>query len=168
MGFRLCAAAILSLAAVFGSAAAPRQADAERARVRDFVAHFIASFERLDIDAFMDCFDAEATVFFPSPEPGERYAGKAAIREHFQKVFSGIRNASRAAAPPYHRLAIEDLDVQLLDAHAAVVTFHLRNAERLARRTLVLAQTQGRWQIVHLHASNMPITPAAASPASAH
>src|SRR5689334_8797897 len=113
LGFRVCATAILSLTVVFSSVAASRQADGERAKVREFIAQFIASFENLDIDAFMACFAAEATVFFPSPEPGQRYAGKAAIHEHFQQVFSGIRNSSRASAPPYHRLDVEDLDIQL-------------------------------------------------------
>lgn len=150
----ICMMMVLSLA-VAGTP--PRRADDQRTQVNEFVGRFIAAFENLDIDGFMACFASEATVFFPAPEPADRYDGKAAIRRHFEQVFSAIRNASHAAAPPYHRLAVENLEIQLLDPEAAVVTFHLRNAERVARRTLVVAKMRGQWLIVHLHASNMPL-----------
>jgi len=39
---------------------------------------------------------------------------------------------------------------------AQIVSFTLRNAERIARRTLVFKKVGGDWLIVHLHASNVP------------
>ena len=54
---------------------------------------------------------------------------------------------------PYHRLAPQNLEVQVLSAESAVVSFHLRNSQRIARRTLVLKKVQGVWLIAHLHAS---------------
>jgi hypothetical protein len=43
--------------------------------------------------------------------------------------------------------------VQLLGAETAVVSFHLHNSERTARRTLVMHKVRGKWLIAHLHAS---------------
>jgi hypothetical protein len=77
----------------------------------------------------------------------------------FQTVFDGILKGANSG-PPYHRLEPQDLQVQSLGADSAVVTFHLRNSERIARRTLVMKKVQGTWLIAHLHASNFQ-TPAA-------
>ena len=136
---------------VGGSAAA-----AEREEIEKAAAHFLTSFENLDMPVFIERFAEDATVFFPPPEPPERVAGKAAIRERFQLVFDAIRkNAS--GGPPYHRLAPQNLEVQVLSAETAVVSFHLRNSERIARRTLVMRKVQGAWLVAHLHASNFQI-----------
>jgi len=97
------------------------------------------------------------TVFFPTPEPPQRYDGKAAIRAHFALVFAAILASSKAIAPPWHRLDPQRLTIQPLGAHAAIVTFELHNGERIARRTPVLAEIGGAWRIEHLHASNMAV-----------
>lgn len=44
----------------------------------------------------------------------------------------------------------------MLGSETALVSFHLLNAERTARRTLILVKSEGAWRIVHLHASNGP------------
>jgi ketosteroid isomerase-like protein len=125
----------------------------DRQEIEQATAHFLSTFENLDIPAFIACFADDATAFFPAPEPPERVTGKAAIRSRFQQVFDAIRKGA-SGGPPYHRLEPQDLEVQVLSTDAAVVTFHLRNSERLARRTLVMKKVQGAWLIVHLHASN--------------
>jgi ketosteroid isomerase-like protein len=156
---RLGILGVLLGAAVTTAAEQPRTPapaiEAERRAVEDLTSRFLTSFERLEMPTFIACFADDATVFFPSPEPPERFKGKAAIRSHFQKVFDGIRRDA-PSRPPYHRLDPQDLEVQLLGANAAVVSFHLRNSERLARRTLVLEKISGKWLIAHLHASNIP------------
>jgi len=139
-------------AAPAGAPPAARQT--ERQAIQELMSRFLTSFENLDMTAFVGCFADDATVFFPSPEPPERFNGKDAIQVHFQKVFDAIRKGA-AAGPPYHRLVPQDVDIQLLSADAAVVSFHLRNTERLARRTLVLKNVNGAWVIAHLHASNV-------------
>ena len=139
---------------LWSTAPAGDQQDIERA-----TAHFLTSFENLDMPAFIACFAEDATAFFPAPEPPERVAGKAAIRSRFQQVFDEIHKGA-SGGPPYHRLEPQDLQVQMLGTDAAVVTFHLRNSERLARRTLVMKKVQGAWLIAHLHASNF-VKPAA-------
>lgn len=132
-------------------------ADEQRQSVQRFTARFLKSFEDLDLDAFMDCFAPDATVFFPPPEPPDRFDGKEAIREHFAQVFSSIRKSSDATKPPYHRLPPKRLTITLLSKNAALVTFELENTERIARRTLVLARSANGWRIEHLHASNTPV-----------
>jgi len=127
-------------------------ADNDREEVEHAARHFLANFENLDLPAFIDCFADDATVFFPAPEPPERVNGKAAIRARFEQVFAGIRQGA-SGGPPYHRLEAQDLQIQMVGSDAAIVSFHLRNTERIARRTLVLHRTRGTWLIVHLHAS---------------
>ena len=133
----------------------------QRRAVEELSSRFLWAFENLDMHEFIRCFADDATVFFPIPEPPQRYDGKAAIQEHFEQVFAGIRKGSTASAPPYHHLAPQDQVVQLLGPDAALVSFHLRNAERVARRTLVLKKTDGKWLIEHLHGSNVSLAPGA-------
>lgn len=158
---RFIFAAFLALVLPLGSKAAepssrPDWAGREHA-VTLFTSQFLRSFENLDLDAFMACFAPDATVFFPSPETPKRFDGQAAIRENFAKVFSAIRQASKATAPPYHRLPPERLSLKVLSAESAVVSFELVNEDRIARRTLVLTATPNGWLIEHLHASNVPV-----------
>lgn len=129
------------------------------------LASFLTAFENLDMDPFIACFADDATVFFPTPEPPQRFDGKRAIRDHFQQVFDAIRRASGASSPPFHNLRPEDLSWQVLAPDAVIATFHLRNSERIARRTVVLTKAHGTWLIAHLHASNVPV---AEPPAPAH
>ena len=107
---------------------------------------------------FVACFADNATVFFPMPEPPERVEGKEAIKQRFEQGFASIRSTAKSG-PPFHHLAPEDLTIQMMPGQTVVVSFHLRNSERIARRTLVLINTNGEWRILHLHASNAPIDP---------
>lgn len=145
--------AFATLAPALSQAAA--KPDADRWAVQELTSRFLKAFEDLDMPRFIACFTDTATVFFPTPEPPERFEGRRAIESHFQQVFAAIRKSSGAAGPPFHRLVPEDLLIQILDSHAAIVSFHLRNSERIARRTLVLTKVAGRWRIAHLHASNV-------------
>jgi ketosteroid isomerase-like protein len=141
------------LAAVLGVLLWTGAAAGDRQEIEQATARFLASFENLDMPAFIACFAEDATAFFPAPEPPERVAGKAAIRSRFQRVFDAIRKGA-SGGPPYHRLEPQDLQIQSLSADTAVVSFHLRNSERIARRTLVMKKVRGTWLIAHLHASN--------------
>jgi ketosteroid isomerase-like protein len=128
-------------------------AASDQQEIEQATTHFLTSFENLDMPAFIACFTDDATAFFPAPEPPERVTGKAAIRSRFQLVFDAIRKGA-SAGPPYHRLEPQDLQIQALSADTAVVSFHLRNSERIARRTLVMKKVRSTWLIAHLHASN--------------
>jgi hypothetical protein len=95
-------------------------ASAESA-VRATVGRFLSAFERLDMPGFIACFADDATVFFPLPEPAERFDGKPAIQQHFQQVFAAIRSAA-SAGPPYQQLIPQDLEVKMLGPNAAIVS----------------------------------------------
>ena len=121
------------------------------------IARFLSSFENLDLPAFIACFADDATVFFPQPDPAERFDGREAIQRQFGIVFERIRSQA-AGGPPYHRLVPEDLRCEQIAPDVGLVSFHLRNAERTARRTLVLRHHPDGWRVQHLHASNVWLT----------
>jgi ketosteroid isomerase-like protein len=148
------AIALLIAASPLACATEPNESG-NRAAIEAFTRKFLRAFEDLDMPQFIACFADNATVFFPLPEPPERVEGKQAIQKRFEQVFASIR--STESGPPFHHLAPEDLAIQMMPGQTAVVSFHLRNSERIARRTLVLTNTNGRWLILHLHASNAPI-----------
>jgi ketosteroid isomerase-like protein len=124
------------------------------AQVRTALTEFLTAFENLDWDAFRASFDDQVTVFFPTPEPPQRFDGRAAVEAHFQEVFKAIRSAS-PSGPPFQRLDPEDLRIEALSADTALASFHLRNNQRIARRTIVFKRTARGWRIAHLHASNI-------------
>ena len=128
----------------------------DRAAIEAFTRVFLRAFENLDMKQFIACFADDATMFFPIPEPPERVEGKQTIQQRFERVFASIR-ATAKSGPPFQHLAPEDLWIQLMLGRAAVVPFHLRNEQRIARRTLVLSKMNGQWLIIHLHASNVPV-----------
>jgi len=43
----------------------------------------------------------------------------------------------------------------MIGTNVGVASFHLRNEERIARRTIVFTLTPLGWRIAHLHASNV-------------
>jgi uncharacterized protein (TIGR02246 family) len=149
------AIALLTASVPLARAAEPDQS-ADRAEIEAFTRKFLRAFEDLDMQQFIACFADNATMFFPMPEPPERVDGKQAIQKRFEQVFASIRSTAKSG-PPFHHLAPEDLAIQVMPGQSAVVSFHLSNSERIARRTLVLTNTNGRWLILHLHASNVPI-----------
>ena len=150
------AIAFLTVSSPFAFAIEPENQSADRTAIEAFTRKFLRAFEDLDIQQFVACFADDASVFFPVPEPPERVNGKHAIQQRFERVFASIRSTAKSG-PPFHHLTPEELSIQLMPGQTAVVSFHLRNQERIARRTLVLVNTNGQWLILHLHASNVPV-----------
>ena len=159
------------VAAVVGTLAWPPRLDAQaatgtpEARVRaDSVAvatalhRFLTAFENLDWVPFRASFSETATVFHPAPGMADRVTGPRGIDSTFRAVFADIR-AHATGGPPYHRLVPTDLRIQPLSPGLVLVTFHLRNAERLGRRTVIFRVEDTGWRILHLHASNVPAKP---------
>jgi ketosteroid isomerase-like protein len=136
--------------------------DRERQDVRTAVHDFLRAFENLDMSRFIGCFAEDATVFLALAEAPMRFDGKPAIQAQFKHVFDGIRRSSGSSNAPFHRLITENLQIQPLDDQVAVVTFDTRNAEQIARRTLVFQKRSYSWLITHLHASNVAISNRAA------
>jgi ketosteroid isomerase-like protein len=144
-----------------GQAITPRRA-ADTWRLGDSTAvaaalsHFLTAFENLDWAPFRASFSDSATIFQPAPEMPERVTGPRGIDSTFRAVFANIRSHA-IGGPPYQRLVPIDLRIQPLSPGLVLVTFELRNAERLARRTVVFRRESIGWRILHLHASNVAI-----------
>src|SRR5262249_3290854 len=136
------------------SASTQDRAESER-RVRQATDQFFCAFENLDMQRFIHFFSGGATFFFSIPETPGRFDGGKTIETHFQQVFAAIRQSSASSNPPFHHLVPEHLLIQLVDETAAIVTFEMINADRVARRTLVFQKRGDSWFIVHLHASNV-------------
>jgi len=117
---------------------------------------FLVAFENLDWPAFRAAFSDSATIFQPAPEMPERVTGSRGIDSTFRAVFAEILARAGGGGPPYQRLEPIDLRIQPLALGAVLVTFELRNPERLGRRTVLFRKEGSTWRIFHLHASNLP------------
>jgi ketosteroid isomerase-like protein len=118
--------------------------------VKSVLASFLGAFSRLDLDAMLDCFDQDATAFFPADHQRTRLQGNGPIGTAFGAVIARVRATGATSLP----LDAQDLLVEEW-GDTAVATFHLRT-EHLSRRTFVLRRQATRWYIVHMHASNAP------------
>lgn len=90
----------------------------------------------------------------PWPTFPQRLNGKSEIEKAFQPFFESI--PEERDGPPYLQLNPLNLEAKLV-GDAGIVTFHLAESDHFGRRTAVFEKREGRWQLVHLHASNMPI-----------
>ena len=148
-------AVLLTFGGCRGGQGGPSPRATARVEVELAVREFLSAFEALDWERFSAAFDNDATVFFPMPEPPNRFTGRSEFEPQFRKVFAAIR-ASNPNGPPFHQLKPEDLTIAILGDDVALVTFLLRNEVRTARRTMILVRSENKWLIHHLHASNVP------------
>ena len=130
----------------------------DSAAVAGVLRRFLTAFENLEWEPFRAAFADSATVFHPAPTMPERVTGRAAIDSTFRAVFADVR-AHATSGPPFHRLTPVGLRIQPLAPDVVLVTFELRNSERLGRRTVVFRREGTAWRIVHLHASNIATPP---------
>ncbi len=123
--------------------------------VRRFLDRFVAAFNNLDWPGFIEMFDDNATIFYPSPPNAPiRATGRQEFEPAWQRVFRGIRGSQTTA--PFMDLKPERLHIEVLN-DAAIVTFELHDLPGVTgRRTLMLRRRHGVWRIAHLHASNVP------------
>jgi ketosteroid isomerase-like protein len=140
------------------SAAAATEARTDSVAVANALRRFLTAFENLDWPAFRAAFSDSATIFQPAPQMAERVTGPRGIDSTFGSVFAEIRSHA-PSGPPYQRLAPRDLRIEPLSPGFVLVTFHLRNSERLGRRTVIFRKEGSEWLIWHLHASNLPPKP---------
>jgi ketosteroid isomerase-like protein len=118
---------------------------------QSILAAFLAAFRRLDLDAMLAYFDAEATAFFPAEHEARRVQGMTDLGAAFAAVIARTRAAGLSSL----KLDTQDLTFQEW-GDTAVATLHLRG-EHLSRRTFVLRRFAAGWHIVHMHASNVPV-----------
>jgi len=128
----------------------PASATEIEATLRTFLHHF----ENLEWEPFIAAFDDNACVFHPTAKTPDAFCGREAVRAKWELVFAGIKQG--ASGPPYQHLDPDHLQVVPLGSEAALATFELHNAERVARRSVVFVRRADGWKIVHIHASNVP------------
>ena len=154
---RIVAAFVVAM----GSLAAGRSGSAQTtnfactgpADVCAFVRHFIATLNDHDWDGFRACLADDVTVLFDRPGPPERQDGRNAVEAFFRRAFpvSGV-------TPTVTLSLLRPQDVLVQPAgDAAVVSFLLRNPDSVSRRTLVVRKGVTGWQVIHIHASSMPV-----------
>ena len=113
---------------------------------------FIEALNTADLQRYVALFTPDATAFFPLSEVPLRLENKEQITAVFGTFFEGVRRGN--PGPRYMNLAPADLKLQRY-GDAAIVTFHLKGGTMISRRTLVLVKREGKWMIVHLHASSL-------------
>lgn len=127
--------------------------------VKQALAAFLTTFDNLDWPAFREFFAADVTMFHPAPPNQKRIDSAEDFDKAWRGVFARIKKASGRTAPPYMNLQPQDERIQMLSPDIALVTFHLTDANVLSRRTIVFRRDPGGWRIVHIHASNLTLSP---------
>ena len=125
--------------------------------IRAAVDRFITAFNNLNWPVFHQALDDDVTVFNPDiPETTmlHRLDGREQVESAFAAVFTATKQ--KTSGPPYLHIDPRNLRIQLYGS-MAIVTFEFeRDGGSFGRRTLVLHRaTQGKWKIVHIHASNV-------------
>lgn len=150
--------------------AKPIQADAvtinlEQQAIQDKLSRFIEDFNNLNMSKVAAHFAEEATLF-PRTVMTDRATSKVVLDEYCREEgpgnFQSLENFSaelraESAGPPYMDLEPLETKIQVF-GETAIVTFHLRNPERLGRRTFVYVKRHYEWKIIHLHASNVELS----------
>jgi hypothetical protein len=117
--------------------------------------HFIDAFVSLNWEKFVECFADDATAFFPpSAKFPSRANSKIEIENIFKNVFENARK--QRSSPPYIVIEPKDLKIQML-GDVSIVTFVLNDPDLFGRRTIIFEKLNGKWLIVHLHASGVII-----------
>lgn len=113
------------------------------------VAGFLDAFRAMEPARFDSFFAPDATVFFPDGRfPTDRRLPRAEALDTFHAFFESLKAQGQT------RLEIDPVDPRI-DRYGdvAVVTFLLKGAEFMGRRTVVFRRGLDGWRIVHLHAS---------------
>lgn len=134
----------------FGVSSTPDISDAAHA--------FLVAFDSLRWEPFAAAWAPEATVFLPDGEQPDLVVGRPAVLAYFRALFKEVREAGKSTTLGILP-QVRDLRSQTLDPRTALVTFQLGEGPQPGRRSLVWrwVDEQRAWQIVHLHASRLPI-----------
>jgi len=142
------AALLLALAFQSGASTTPVPDTPQLALSR-----FIDSLNNLDWEDFRATFAEDVTLFnpdIPQAKSLRRIDGRANVEASFRLVFEAARNA---ASPP--KIVPTNLEVQQVGA-VAVATFEFeRGPGSFGRRTIVFAERERTWKVIHIHASNV-------------
>lgn len=118
---------------------------------RETVDRFLGAFNHLDASELRPLLAENATAFLPMPQHASRIEGRETILGLLAPLLEADR-VRRNGQP----LALEAKELAIQQRGAvAIATFDVGTADVHSRRTLVLERRNGRWLIVHLHASNV-------------
>jgi hypothetical protein len=114
---------------------------------------FVVALENLDYEHFQTFFSNDVTVFFPpSAMINYRVEGKENVMKVFKEFFRKAKEGK--SGPPYLDISPKKLKVTLIQ-DVAIITFELDDSNSLSRRTIIFRKENGKFLIVHLHASKM-------------
>ena len=142
--------AMLLLVLLMGACASAPAPVANVASVREAMNGFMEALNALDVDRMSTFFADDITAFVPTAQ-ADRVNGKPAVIEIFRQFVETTRKTTSRL-----ELVPEDLEVDA-DDKTALVTFNVRSAGSVLRRTFVFRHQGGRWLIVHFHASNFKL-----------
>lgn len=114
---------------------------------------FIAAFSGVNWEPFTAAFSEDVTFFSPFLHGkwiAYRADGLRAVEAVFKPFFVDLRKRDGDAA--HIRIEPKDVRIQMFN-DISIVTFHLEDEAGLGRRTIILKCRQGKWLIVHVHAS---------------
>ncbi|ARS36732.1 YybH family protein [Pontibacter actiniarum] len=105
-----------------------------------------ADWNKGDLDAFLTVYDSDATFMLPSGP-----VGVEEMKGYYQEAFT-------ESGTPTSTLSFDSLEVRPLgDRHALVTGRYILTAQdatqQSGRYSLVLAHTNGKWQILHDHSN---------------
>jgi len=110
---------------------------------------FINALNNLNWEDFRSFFDQDATAFLES-DTLTLLEGKSGIEKMFKPIFE--ETPKNVKGPPY--LHLQPLNMNFyLQNDMAIVSFHLKRGNTIARRTFVWKKRQKTWLIIHLHGS---------------
>jgi SnoaL-like protein len=134
----------------------PAEPRNDTAAVTQAATTFLAAFDSLNWDSFVAHLSDSVDGYWPRPDTAERLRNRAAVEARFKALFAQLR-ATRPG-PPYLHLKISDFGVRIFQ-DVGLVTFELADVpDTIGRRTLVFHRDPAGWRIVHLHASNLPLS----------
>jgi ketosteroid isomerase-like protein len=111
---------------------------------------FLEALNALDADAMAGYFADDITAFVPIAQP-QRADGKAAVTAIFRDFAAQTKKTTaRINITPDHLVVQASGDFGL-------VSFETIPGAMLNRRTFVFRRIGGKWLIVHIHASNLPV-----------
>jgi ketosteroid isomerase-like protein len=131
------------------------------AEVRQSVDRFFDTMAASDWETFRVTFSEDATFFAPDLNPevspnrksdrerARRVNGRDEIAAGFERHVQNLPRERRPRTP-------QDIQIQVF-GDSAVVTLQWDSDRAVSRRTLVFQRQQGKWLIVHIHASAMTV-----------
>lgn len=122
--------------------------------------NFLRAFENGDFETMEALMTNDAYIFpraimsneITEPIDNANYKRIYGLDPQMKMVINSISESGKE--PPFMSLEPKDLKITMLN-EAAIVTFHLEKGKSLSRRTIVLAKNNDRWQIIHIHPSNV-------------